>query len=74
MRGDYETAPAGKGEWKVQQHGGRRAVKMHARQSDAWKQTKDLARSAGTEALLKNRGGEIRERNSYGNDPCPPKG
>jgi len=29
MRGDYETAPAGKGEWKVQQHGGRRAVKMH---------------------------------------------
>lgn len=75
MKGDYEVAPNGDGRWKVQQHGGTRAVKIHDTQTPAWGQTKDLARKAGVEALLKNRQGQIRERNTYGSsDPYPPIG
>ena len=74
MKGDYEVAPAGDGRWKVQQHGSDRAVKVHERQDVAWEQCRDLARSARVEAFLKNRGGEVRERNTYGPDHCPPRG
>lgn len=35
---------------------------------------RELARSEGTEHLIHGADGEIRERNSYGNDPYPPKG
>lgn len=75
MRGDYEAAPNGDGRWKVQQQGGTRAVKIHDTQAKAWDQTKDIARNAGVEAFLKNRDGEIRERNTYsGRDRFPPRG
>ena len=74
MKGDYETAPSGDGRWKVQQHGGERALKIHDTQADAWDQTMDLARKSGVEAHLKNRHGQIRERNTYHKDPFPPRG
>jgi len=75
MRGDYEAAPSGDGRWKAKQQGGNRAVKIHDTQAEAWEHAKDLARNAGVEALLKNRDGQIRERNTYsGRDPFPPRG
>ena len=74
MKGDYETAPTGDGRWKVQQHGASRAVKIHDDQASAWDQTRSLARGAGAEALLKNRQGRVRERNTYGPDRFPPRG
>lgn len=74
MRGDYETAPAGGGRWKVQQQGASRAVKIHDHQGTAWQQTMDLARRSRSEAFLKNRHGQIRERNTYGHDPRKSEG
>ena len=38
------------------------------------KPAKDKARDTRNEAFLKGRNGKIRERNTYGKDPHPPKG
>lgn len=69
MIGDYEAAPTGDGRWKVQRHGASRAIKIFHTQALAWVYAKFLARKAETEAFLKNRQGEIRERSTYGPDP-----
>jgi len=42
--------------------------------ANEWKYAKDKARDTKGEAFLKGRDGKIRERNTYGNDPHPPKG
>ena len=35
---------------------------------------REIATNQQSEVLIHGRNGQIRERNSYGNDPCPPKG
>ena len=62
------------GTWQAKREGGERASGVHDTQAEAWDQAKDLARESSGEAFLTNREGKIRERNTYGNDPFPPKG
>lgn len=62
------------GTWQTKREGGERASGVHDTQAEAWDQAKELARETGGEAFLTNREGKIRERNTYGNDPFPPKG
>jgi hypothetical protein len=71
---NYWTSPRSEGGWSVRKAGAERAASIHDSQEDAWKEAKRLARGAGSEAILKGRDGQIRARNSYGNDPFPPKG
>lgn len=55
--------------WAVRREGSDRASSVHLTQEEAWQQAKQQARSSHGEAFLQNRKGEIRERNTYGNDP-----
>ena len=34
---------------------------------------RDLAKKQEAELVIHNKGGKISEKDSYGNDPCPPK-
>jgi hypothetical protein len=43
-------------------------------QQQAIDAARDTARREKSEMLIQGEDGEIRERNSYGNDPHPPKG
>ena len=60
--------------WAVKKEGAVRASSIHTNQSEAWTETRRLARGAGGEALLQGNDGQIRARNTYGKDPFPPKG
>jgi len=60
--------------WQVKKEDGKRASSIHDTQANAWKEAKRLAQQSKVEAILKGEDGKIRERNSYGNDPFPPKG
>jgi hypothetical protein len=71
---DYWTSPRSEGGWAVRRTGADKAASVHDSQEDAWKEAKRLARGAGSEAILQGRDGQIRARNSYGNDPFPPRG
>jgi hypothetical protein len=60
--------------WAVEREGSQRASSVHNTQAEAEARGRELARGDKTEFLLHNREGQIRARDSYGNDPYPPKG
>ncbi len=62
-----------KGEWAVKREGSERASSTHKTQAEAESTGRASAKKDHTEFLLHNREGEIRKRDSYGNDPNPPR-
>jgi hypothetical protein len=60
--------------WKVRKAGSPKASSTHATQKEAIAAATRIARNQKTELYIHGRDGRIRERNSYGNDPYPPKG
>lgn len=60
--------------WAVKGAGNQRATSTHHTQAEAIQQARDIARNQESEVLIHGTNGQIRERNSYGNDPYPPKG
>ncbi len=68
MAKDYWAGPNSRG-WQVKGAGNSRATSVHETQAGAWAEARGRAKDAGGEAFLQNRRGQIRERNTYGNDP-----
>lgn len=62
------------GKWSVRSAGAQRASKTYATQQEAIEDARGRAKKMGTELYIHGRDGRIRERNSYGHDPLPPKG
>ena len=60
--------------WAVKGAGNSKATSVHSTQADAIQQAREIAQNQGSEMLIHGQNGQIRERNSYGNDPYPPKG
>lgn len=71
-RGQH-VVPAGD-RWAVRKAGSARSTKTFKTQSDAVDHAREIARNQGTELYIHGRDGKIRERDSYGRDPHPPKG
>jgi len=69
---DYHVVRRPEG-WDVQREGGQRASSLHRTQADAIAAGRDLARRNQTELVIHGLNGKIRDSDSYGNDPCPPK-
>ena len=66
MKGkNYWTSQWADGIWCVKKAGTTRAASMHSTQAKAWKEAKRLARGEGAEALLIDRDGSVRHRNTY---------
>jgi hypothetical protein len=64
--------PAG---WAVRGEGNSRATSVHDNQREAINVAREIARNQGGELLIHGRDGQIRERDSSGNnDPYPPRG
>jgi Uncharacterized protein conserved in bacteria (DUF2188) len=59
--------------WDVKREGSQRASSLHDTQAAAERVGRPLARADKTEFYLHGRDGRIREKDSYGNDPNPPK-
>ena len=60
--------------WAVKGAGNQRATSVHRTQAEAEGAGREIAINNGSELLIHNRKGRIRERSSYGNDPYPPTG
>ena len=69
---DYHVVPSGGG-WAVRREGARHASSLHATQRQAIDAGKQLAQGHHTELVIHRRDGRIRDSDSYGPDPCPPK-
>lgn len=62
------------GEWAVKRGGSDRATTIVPTQKQAIEIAKNIAKHQGAELFIHGRSGQIRERNSFGNDDYPPKG
>lgn len=71
---NVHVTPREDGRWNVQRSGSSRASSVHDTQAAAAEEGKRLARQDNVEYDLRGRNGQIREKNSYGNDPHPPEG
>ncbi len=60
--------------WAVRGAGNSRASSVHDTQPEAIGAAPYAARRQGSEMLIHGENGRIRERNTYGKDPYPPKG
>jgi len=65
------THPEG---WAIKGEGNEKATKVVETQKEAIKIAIEIAKNQEAEMLIHGRNGQIRERNSYGNDPFPPEG
>ena len=62
------------GKWQVKGAGNSRATVITSTQKEAIKIATGIARNQKSEVVIHGLNGKIREKNSYGNDPYPPKG
>lgn len=60
--------------WAVRGAGSQRASSVHRTQREAIDAGREISRNQGSELFIHGRDGRIRERDSHGNDPFPPKG
>lgn len=60
--------------WAVRGAGSDRVSSVHSTQAQAAQAARGTAQHQGTEVLIHGRNGKIRERDTYGHDPFPPKG
>jgi hypothetical protein len=68
------VVPSGGKKWSVRRAGSSRASGTYSTQREAVEKARERARNQQTELYIHGRDGRIRERNSYGRDPVPPKG
>lgn len=72
-KSNIHTVPDSDG-WANRREGSERASGRYPTKDAAERAGRDAARRDGVEHLIHRRDGTIGERNSYGNDPYPPKG
>jgi Uncharacterized protein conserved in bacteria (DUF2188) len=67
------VVPNPSGGWSVRSSGASRASKVFGTQAQAIDYGRDVAKKTGSELYIHGRDGTIKNKNSYGNDPMPPK-
>lgn len=62
------------GQWKNKADGDTEDSNVFDTKAEAQAKGREMAKELGAEHVIKNKDGTIAEKNSYGNDPYPPKG
>ena len=60
--------------WAVKSEGSTKPTQIFSTQKEAEDRAREIAKNQQSEILIHNKKGQIRDRDSYGNDPHPPKG
>lgn len=69
---DVHIVPDGDS-WAVKKPGAKRASAILPTQAEAIARGRELARKERSELVIHRRDGRIRDKDSYGNDPNPPR-
>ena len=59
--------------WAVRGERNKRATRVTRTQEEAIDIASQIARNQGGEIVIHRKDGTIRDKDSYGHDPCPPK-
>lgn len=63
-----------KNRWENKKEGSSDPLSWHRTKDNAEDRGQDIAEDKGVEHFIHGKDGKIQERNSYGNDPFPPRG
>lgn len=74
MSKNQHITPHPQGGWQVKGAGNSRATVRTTTQAKAIKIGREIARGQGSELVIHRPNGQIRAKDSYGNDPFPPRG
>lgn len=74
MSGKNQHVVPHAGGWAVRGAGNSRATSVYDTQRDAIDAARGIAQNQHSELLIHGRNGQIRDRDSYGGDPFPPRG
>lgn len=72
-RHSYHVVPHHEG-WAVMRERSGKAASVHSTQREAIERAKAVARNQGSDVVIHRSDGRIRDQNTYGNDPLPPRG
>jgi uncharacterized protein YdaT len=61
------------GAWAVRGEGNKRVTRITQTQEQAIEVARQIAQNQHSEVVIHRPDGTIRDRDSYGGDPCPPK-
>ncbi|MHB8927837.1 MAG: DUF2188 domain-containing protein [Bacillota bacterium] len=70
---NVHVVPHGPGQWAVETEGASRPARVTSTQEKAIEAGRDIAKGRAGELSIHGRDGRIRDKESYGNDPCPPR-
>ncbi|MBU5334771.1 DUF2188 domain-containing protein [Anaerocolumna aminovalerica] len=71
---NQHVTPHPNGGWQVKGAGNEKATVRTSTQADAINIARNIAINQQSEVVIHRPNGQIRDKNSYGNDPFPPKG
>lgn len=74
MGKNQHVTPHHSGGWQVKGEGNSRATARTETQAEAINVARDIAINQESEVVIHRPNGQIRDKNSYGNDSFPPKG
>lgn len=74
MGKNQHVTPRSDGNWQVKGAGNQKATAVTTTQKATIKIGTGIAKNQKSELLIHGKNGQIRDKNSYGNDPFPPKG
>lgn len=60
-------------QWAVHGEGNQRDTKLFNTQQQAADYARQIAINQRSEVIVQGQNGQIRSKDSYGNDPCPPR-
>lgn len=72
MRKNVHVVPR-EGQWAVKKEGNQRASSIHRTQRDAIDVAREAAKEEKSELVIHRPNGQIRDKDSFGNDPFPPR-
>ncbi len=61
------------GNWAVKGEGNSKATSIHQTKASAIIAAKEIAKNQKSELVIHGRNGRIQDKDSFGNDPFPPK-
>ena len=74
MGKNQHVVPRGEHLWAVLGEGNTRDTSHHSAQKAAMQAAREIAKNQKSEMVVQKVNGPIRQKNSYGNDPSPPRG
>ncbi len=73
MAKNQHVVPHSQG-WAVKGAGNSKATSLHSTQREAIDVAREISRNQKSELVIHRPNGQIRDKDSHGNDPFPPKG